>query len=340
MTREELRARIKDILTEQEVEVFGYCSAKPFPELEQEYLCRQEEGTACSFEKRTHLSHLTDPQQCLENAASFLVVLLPHAPYKTKSRKGHGRMSTGTASMDYHKAVEEKLSPVSDFLRSVGIENRIICDTSPLSDRAIAVRSGLGTVRRNNMLYHSKYGSYHHIGSILMTETLHDKDHKRILDPCGHCRRCVAACPGNAIQGDGTINSNRCISWLTQKKELTQDECVILGRMIYGCDICQKICPINRKVANPALPLLVPEEVSLEGLLSISNRQFNESFKRTSAGWRGKRTLQRNALAILGNIGGHGDRAMIERFLEDPRPIIRNEAERSMTRLNARIKGI
>ena len=336
MNKERIRESLEGLLKEK-VSVYGYCSALDFDTLDDLYLARQEENKACPFEKRDSLEALISPQCLLPGAKGFVVVLIPYGPSEASLKPLYGRMASGTASLDYHQLAEDILTPLCESLEAEGVSCRILCDTSPLSDRAIAVRAGLGMIRRNGMFYHSKLGSYVHIASILMTLDLSDKDYRPISDPCGHCRRCVAACPGKAIDGDYTINSNRCVSWMTQKKELTDQESQVLGDRIYGCDVCQLICPANRTVKTEESPSLVAASVELKALLEIGNKDFKETYQQTAAGWRGKRTLQRNALAALGNCGGQEAVKIVESYLEDPRPIIRREAQRSIHKLKADI---
>lgn len=333
MKRNTIIQGIETLLKEQNIEAYGYCSAAPFSGLESIYIERDLAGLACTLELREPLEGLIDPKRLLENAKSFLVILEPYTPYTYNETKYTGRMASGTATEDYHTVISGKLKPVQSYLDEQGYRSEIIVDTSPLSDRAIAVRSGLGIIRRNNMFYHKKYGSYIHIGALLTDIDIHSKDVKRISDPCGHCRRCVSACPGQAILGDGTIDSNKCVSFLTQKKTLNEQESKVIGRMIYGCDTCQRVCPVNQGIDNPVGKCIVQPDVEFSDLLGMSNKAFKDSFQKTSSGWRGKRTLQRNAIAAIGNLGMQEGLELLEASLKDQRPIIREEAERALNKI-------
>lgn len=303
MDKAQVRQAIETMLQEQGVDAFGYCSGAPFDHLGPILEEKMAKGHACPMELRPNKAALTTPAEVLPGVQSILVILLPHSPYTHERKPLHGTMATGTATEDYHRLIHERLTPVAKMLgEGHGIDSTIVVDTSPLSDRAMAVRAGLGILRRNNMFYHKKYGSYVHIGALLMTAALHDRDESyQPENPCGACRRCVAHCPGGAIVGDGTINSHRCVSYLTQKKTVNEAEGKAIGQRIYGCDVCQQVCPANRGVKNPSWPLLVPKSIPLEAVLTLSGKAFAETFKRTSSGWRGKRQLQRNALLALAN---------------------------------------
>lgn len=317
----------------------GFCSATPFDSLKDIYEKRINEKLACEFEYRDDVNLLIDPQRQLDNAKSFVVIVVPHRKYEMDTSSTQGRMSAGTASLDYHRVIEHYLKDLKCHVKDTyDINSKIIVDTSPLSDRAIAVRAGLGIVRRNNMFYHRKYGSYVHIGSLLLDLELDTKDKTQPTDPCGQCAKCIEFCPGSAIIGDYTINSQTCVSYLTQKKTLSVNESKLIGKMVYGCDVCQSVCPANRGVINPDGHLIVDELVDIEDLLDISNATFNDTYKMTASGWRGKRTLQRNGLAILGNSGQVQNKEIIERFINDERPIIRDEARRALDRLDE-LKG-
>lgn len=329
-----IREVIKTILEKHQIDAFGYCSADDFDEAGIDYDKKIASGLACELERRSSVEALVEPGRILTNAQSFLCLLLPYSPYVYEKKIRHGRLASGTASEDYHTILNRILNDVKDYLMTEGIDSEIIVDTTPLSDRAIAQRAGLGLIRRNNMIYHKKYGSYVHIGSLLMNEDLHEHDTIRITDPCGHCRRCVGHCPGGAIVGDGTINSNKCVSYLTQKKELSNEEALVMGDMIYGCNVCQEVCPVNKGILKEAQELLVDQEVNLTQLLDISNSAFRVTYGLTASGWRGKRTLQRNAINVLGNTGTNRDKLILEKCLKDPRPIIQEAAQDAMKRID------
>lgn len=315
MKKTAIKNDIKALLQAEGVEVFGYCSALPFEQLRLPYLTRQLKDESCPLEQRDPIEDLIDPVRQLAHAQSFLVILESHSPYVYEDTSLSGRMATGTASEDYHHILHEKLQKIGKFLSDkYAVNSQVIVDTSPLSDRAIAIRAGLGIIRRNNMFYHKKYGSYVHIGSLLMDIDLHDKDYLIANDPCGPCRKCVVHCPGQAIIGDGTINSNACVSYLTQKKTLSQKEASTIGRMIYGCDVCQQICPANRGVKNEQPDLLLTTTIECKDILYMNQQTFKETFKKSASGWRGKRTLQRNAIAVLKNIGTEDSMALIQTF--------------------------
>ncbi|MDF1616352.1 tRNA epoxyqueuosine(34) reductase QueG [Petrocella sp. FN5] len=317
------------------IKAVGFAGAKPFNYLEDDYHYRQEHHLDCPFEVRDSLADLIDPKRIKADGKSFICILEPHQPYsRTKSSSGTGHMASGTASIDYHTILDEHLEKLQLFLEeNYNIHGVKLCDTSPLSDRAIAVRAGLGVLRRNNMFYHKTMGSYVNIASLLIDYDLEARDYVMEAMPCGTCQICKVTCPTKAIIGDGTINSRRCISYMTQKKELSEAESKMIGRMIYGCDICQLRCPANNKVQNPSVELLVDKDVNLINLLNIDQATFNATYKKTASGWRGKRTLQRNAIAAIGNSGDAGMMDILKNYEHDDRSIIHSEVQRAIKRL-------
>ena len=307
---------------EAAIDDLGFASAEPFEHMLDVYHDKLSKGHVCDLEIRNHVQDMVEPQRILDMAKSFIVIVESHSPYKLKDEPLKGYIATGCASIDYHLIIERKLKALQERLSTIGVSSEVICDKTPLSDRSIAVRAGLGIIRRNNMFYHPKFGSYIHIGALLMDYELPKYDAIAVKDPCGMCHRCTHHCPGQAINDDGTINSNTCVSYLTQKKDLSDEEMRKIGRHLYGCDVCQQICPANRGVRNKKPDLIIPYEYPLEELLDIDNKQFNTTFRQASAGWRGKRTMQRNALINLVNEGGSEANKIIEKMAGDDRSAI------------------
>lgn len=333
--------RIKSVITEYITGIsdsctldYGFCSADRFDDAGRIYEQRIEGGLSCELENRRSLEELIDPGMTINGVRSIVVIAVPYAKYEYSDSRSLGRMASGTAELDYHTKLFGILQPLKvQLYEKFGVSGKAVVDTSPLSDRSLAVRAGLGIIRRNGMCYHRRFGSYFHIGALLMDCEMEVVDHSAPADPCGRCRRCVEFCPGNAVTGDYGINSNRCVSYLTQKKALSEGESAAIGQMIYGCDICQRVCPANRGLKLIDDEKLVDVEVRPVDLLAISNAGFKETYKRTASGWRGKKVLQRNAIAVMGNSGDDSYVPVLAKCLEDERPDIRQEAKRALNRL-------
>ncbi len=316
------------------IKSYGFCSAEPFEEAEIAYRHKLMMKYTCELELRDEVKKISHPELILDDAKSFFVMLLPHPSASYNKADGLVHVSSGNVERDYHRVMGDLLEDLAHNLKAnYPLNAEVIVDTSPLSDRAIAARAGLGVIRRNNMFYHPKYGSYVHIGSLLIDYDIDASSHRIPRDPCGTCSRCVHFCPGGAIHHDGSLNSNRCISYLTQKKELTHEESYLIDHQLYGCDVCQQVCPANRGRKEVKLEQEIQASLAIEDVLKMSNQTFKTTMRQTAAGWRGKRTMVRNAIAALGNEKVPENRQLLMKFLEDERPIIREEAAKSLKRL-------
>ena len=230
----------------------------------------------------------------LPGARSAVVCLFPYKPAAPEP----GNIALYARAEDYHRVNRRYL------LRLAGAVSRLapdaqcvpIVDTSPLADRWLAWRAGLGFFGRNRCLIHLKYGSLCTIGALLTTLPL--EPGAPMACRCGSCRRCLDACPGRALAED-SFHPFTCKSYLTQKKEdLTAEETAILRRtpFLFGCDECQRVCPWNEQAAPSPLPeMQVSRKAFLtEDDLSLSTRAFERTYRPYAFAWRGKKILARN----------------------------------------------
>ncbi len=251
-----------------------------------------------------------DPKETMADALSFLVVLEHYEPRLYQKREGcYGNISPAACGEDYHRIVRNKLNALTEVLGKEYPNARFLSyvDNSPFSEKHVAVRAGLGRILKNGLFYSKKFGSRCFIGIVLtnlpvdmwnLNKRFDGQD--MYFERCNSCNACIQLCPGNALSSDG-LNSYRCVSYLTQKKELlTEDEEIRMQNHVYGCDVCQKVCPLN-----PVIPsgYETGMEVELEEMMNISNREFKEQYQKTAAGWRGKKQLKKNAEIALKNIG-------------------------------------
>ncbi|NLM52408.1 MAG: tRNA epoxyqueuosine(34) reductase QueG [Firmicutes bacterium] len=249
-----------------------------------------------NFAKRVY-PHLTMPE-----AKSVIVCLFPYFA----GTDPEANLAKYAYSIDYHLLVKEKLEVIASFLREEipGFQYQIFVDNGPFSDRHLAFQAGLGFWGINNQLICDKYGSYFFIGTILNNYPFPpDSPQKKT---CLQCGQCIQACPGQCILGDFTINARRCKSYLTQKKgQLSAEELEIMQKtpLIWGCDVCQDVCPHNQNVAQTKLLEFTTNLITrLDGqeLKRLSNKEFKEKYKNRSFSWRGKKILLRN-LEIVGH---------------------------------------
>lgn len=284
------------------------CGAEPFFEVERLLKKDMELGILPPFTD-TDIRKRVYPEETMAGAAGFIVILEHYVPWTYKKREGfYGNISPAACGEDYHRIVHGKLNRFLEALMSEDPEGtyRAYVDNSPFSEKHVAIRAGLGRLMRNGLFYSRKFGSRCYIGLILTDRSPEffaippRRDSEDLwFERCRTCRACEQFCPGQAITPEG-MNSYRCISYLTQKKEgLTPEEERSMGLQIYGCDMCQKVCPLN-----PPIPLGYETgmEVDLEELLGMSNSQFRRVYQRTAAAWRGKKQLQKNAEIVRKNL--------------------------------------
>lgn len=243
----------------------------------------------------------TDPDGLLPGARSVISFAFPyyHPSAPGDSDVIFARYSLGD---DYHDVIRARLSAVASWITSVcGGATRICVDTAPILERYWAQQAGVGFCGLNGLLIVPGVGSWVLLGEILTTAAL--PPDTPLLQSCGECRRCIEACPGKAIRPDRTVDARRCRSFLTiESRDPVLPDNISLGRRIYGCDICQEVCPWN---ATPAVTTIKeffprPEILSLtrRDILDMDQERFSLIFRK-SAIKRAKLTgLHRNTLAV------------------------------------------
>lgn len=290
-----MKNELKKICNELGIDSFGIAPIGPYYELREIIEKNCTRGHVTSFEE-SDVSKRIDPKLTMSNAKSIIVCLFPYA---VDYEEG-ANISNYTYSIDYHIIARKKLAEISDFLSAKidNFEHKAFVDTGSLPDRHLAHLAGLGYYGINSHIINDKYGSYVFIGYILTNYSF--EIDKPINKTCIRCGACVKECPGNAILGDFTINPHRCISYLTQKKgDLTEDEIAVIrkGKLVFGCDICQKVCPHNKTIEQTNMEELKQNliyRINYDELLTISNKEFKKKYGDRAFSWRGKSILIRN----------------------------------------------
>lgn len=296
--------RLKSIGEKNNV-IIGWCKAEPFEELRDMLKKNPVPFVSYSIDERIN------PMLTMENAKSIVAVGMSYQKEAAKPCDNiiRGAVSVGAIGLDYHKQIMTVLKDICDKALC-GYDNMPFVDTGPLVDRYVAYKCGLGFYGRHGNIINEEKGSMFFIGYIITSAEI-----KPYMTPsskkCNDCKRCINACPGDAITENGFYYS-RCISYLTQcKDELTEEQKKIMGIQLYGCDVCQKVCPYNKEYeavsSNDAFP-------PIEEILSLSNKQFKNRFGNTAAGWRGKKIIQRNALIALENMKTQSAQELLNKF--------------------------
>ncbi len=237
---------------------------------------------------------------------------------------------------DYHDAVMTRLRVVESQLRgavsaSSALQTRCYVDTGPIVERVYAKYAGIGWIGKNTCIISQKLGSWLFLGVILTSLEL--EPDLPAPDRCGTCTRCIDACPTDALVAPYQLDSNRCISYLTIEKRgaIAEDLRSLMGHEVFGCDICQDVCPWNRQAPASSSAEFQPRDrlvnPALEWLAEISNEEFREKF-RGSAVRRAKRSgLRRNAVIAMGNSGDQHFVPVLEKLKVDEDPVVAESAQ-------------
>ncbi|MDE2997975.1 MAG: tRNA epoxyqueuosine(34) reductase QueG [Gemmatimonadota bacterium] len=251
-----------------------------------------------------------------------------------------GRISRYARGDDYHDLMNARLKKLLEWIQTLepGAKGRVYVDTGPVLERDFAARAGIGWFGKHTNLIHKRKGSWFFLGEILLTLPLvHDRP---VADHCGTCTLCMDACPTDAIPQPYVLDSNRCISYLTieLKGAIPGPFREKMGDWIYGCDICQEVCPWNRKQARPtAEPALTAREgleaPELAGLLAMDQTAFSRRFRGSPIKRAKRRGLLRNAAVALGNRGTTADIPALTAALSDAEPLVRGHAAWALGRI-------
>lgn len=239
------------------------------------------------------------PEAFLNGAKS--VIVLGSKTDRTPVFEGLDQvMAASMSGVDYHNrlgAIAQGL--VSKMLERVPFNFKIQLDTGPLIERSFALKAGLGFVGLNRCIINHEIGSFFNIALIVVDIGL-DSTQQNDVPVCEGCGKCISACPGKALSTT-KFDYTRCISYLTQKKGvLTEEEMNLIGASIYGCDICQNVCPHNS--IDEALRQNGDAAEVIKNILKMSRSQFNENFRASNFFWRGKSIIKRNCLIVLRNL--------------------------------------
>ncbi|HVF48247.1 MAG TPA: tRNA epoxyqueuosine(34) reductase QueG [Pyrinomonadaceae bacterium] len=252
-------------------------------------------------------SRRSDPRLLFPEARSVIVVALNYYTNHKHVESGkQGKVSRYAWGDDYHEVVREKLMHLLDWIRfeAPEVSGRICVDTAPMMDKAWAVRAGLGWLGKHSNVITPELGSWVFIGEILLDLEL-DYDTGMVPDHCGTCTACIDACPTSAIVEPYVVDSRKCLSYATiemRAGQLPADIAANQAGWLYGCDICQDVCPWNRFETHTSEPRFEPRggetSLNLEKIAAMSHDQYVERFRR-SAVKRTKLTgLKRNAAAL------------------------------------------
>ena len=274
-------------------------------------------------------------------AVSAVVVAMDHG-----GREPAGPVARYARGDDYHDVMVERLRALHRRLEQVHgapIDGKAYVDTGPLLERELARRAGLGWYGKNTTLIAPGRGSFFFLGALVLAAEL-EADVPFEADRCGTCRRCLDACPTDAFVGPRELDATRCISYLTIELKGAIPEALRegVGDRLYGCDVCQNVCPWNQRFAQAlAEPAFAPRD-ALAGrdartlareLLAMTQEELSAAFKNSPMKRAKLRGLKRNAAVVLGNVGTANDVDALTRALDDVEPLVREHALSALVRL-------
>jgi epoxyqueuosine reductase len=247
---------------------------------------------------------------------------------------GVGKIARYAAGPDYHDVVRDRLNSLLARLQMEfpGVTGRGVVDTAPLLERDFARRAGLGWIGKNTMLINKHRGSYFFLGALLLDMDL-DPDPPHEASHCGTCTACLDACPTGAFTGPGWLDARKCISYLTieLRSPVPEELRPGVGDWLFGCDVCQEVCPWNRKDTTE------PEAVDAAELLGLTEAEFRDRYRGTALFRTKRRGLLRNAALVLGNTGDERALPALRRALADEEPLVRDAAAWAIARIEGRV---
>jgi epoxyqueuosine reductase len=280
------------------------------------------------------------PRHVLDGARSILMLAMVYRTAEPAAPgAGEGRVSRYAWGDDYHLLIRERLNRLGDFLRreAPGARVRGVVDTAPLLEREFAQLAGLGWVGKNTLLLNKQLGSWFFLAALLTDQEL-DYDEPHAADHCGTCRACLDACPTGAFVEPYVLDARRCISYLTieLRGPISDNLRSGVGDWLFGCDICQDVCPWNHRVPLSTEPSFTPRAntnpIDVAALFALDDAAFRERFRHTPL-WRAKRRgLLRNAAIVLGNRPHAAAIPALIRGLNDPEPLVRGASAWALRR--------
>ena len=279
-----------------------------------------------------------DPLLVLPGCKSILVLAVrypnPGKVSQDENPPAAGRVAAYAWGDDYHFVLPDRLKQLVVFIETLAgnsFQHRCTTDSAPLLERDLAQRAGLGWIGKNTCLIHPTMGSYFLLAEILLGIEL-EADQPFTADRCGRCTRCISACPTGCILPDRTLDARRCLSYLTieNRQEIPVNLRRRMGNRIFGCDICQQVCPWNRFADQEYDPLFKPRNTlsspELRSELSLSPQDFDRKFTGSPILRSKRRGYLRNVAVALGNSRDCSAVPDLEKALHDPEPLVHEHA--------------
>jgi epoxyqueuosine reductase len=329
-------AELEQLAEELGLDVVGAAPASAYGETEEHILERRARGLFADMRFTMAQPEVScHPETLIEGARTVVSAAYCYYAPEPALGEGKGRLARYTWH-DGYAVLRERLDELG---RQLGGEYRVLVDANQHVDREAAARSGVGFYGKNTMLITRRHGSWVVLGT-LVTTALVETTAPLDLD-CGSCTLCIEACPTGALDEPGVVDSTKCLSYWTQAPAAIPEEYrVELGAQVYGCDICQDVCPWNRGIEKrrqgDSPPRDAEPHVSLLDWLQADDGELAKRYERLFVPRNDARWLKRNALVAAGNVGGAAERAAVQPYLESEDDVLREHATWAVARMEER----
>lgn len=279
-----------------------------------------------------------DPRRLVEGCRSIVSVgLLYHRPADRAPQPRGMEVATYAWGEDYHRVLKDKLYALLARGRAMDpdFDGRAFTDSGPVMERYWAERAGLGWRGKNTLLLNKRLGSFLFLGELLVRAEL--EPDAAGVDHCGTCTRCIDACPTDAIVEPYALDARRCISYWTieHRGVLSPEQEEAVGEWLFGCDVCQDVCPWNRDASETREPSFLAREsrwpADIDGLLTMDEEEFADRFADSAIERTRRRGLVRNAAIVAGNTGS-GSASALGIAAADDDPVVAGAARRALAR--------
>lgn len=355
MQRTTLTQRIKSRALELGFDLVGVAPAQTIPDVDayRNWINQNFHAEMSYLSRPDAVAKRADPGRLLPGVRSVVVVGISYfmrdLPPEMRNDPTRGLIARYAWGRDYHDVLTPRLRQLADFVQTEAggnVSGKIYVDTGPVLERSFGVQAGLGFIGRNTMLISPAWGSYLFLGEILLDVEL-DYDERDRRGTCGRCTRCLTACPTSAFVAPYVLDSRRCISYLTieLKGFIPRELRSHMGNWIFGCDVCQEVCPWVRKFSRPTSepvfqPDLDPDRIApkLLSLINFDEDCFRQRFQGTPVLRARRRGLLRNVAVALGNWGDPVAVPALTQALSDPEPLVRGHAAWALGRIGAAVQ--
>jgi epoxyqueuosine reductase len=314
------------------------------------WIARGYHGEMGYMARADRVERRMDPGRIVPGVSSVICVGLNYYPGVLADDRdrdpAYGLISNYAWGLDYHDVMLPRLEQLAAFARAEAgreVSYRVYVDTGPVLERAYAARAGLGFIGKNTCLIHPKMGSWLFLGEVLIDVELAPTSEQGRVG-CGTCRRCLDACPTGALVEPYVLDARRCISYLTieLKGPIPHRLRPLVGNWIYGCDVCQVVCPWQRFARSTRQPAFLAEAMdhtapALQSLIGMGEDAFHRRYEGGPILRIGRGRLLRNVAVALGNWGDERAATSLVGALADEEPLVRGHAAWALARIGGRV---